>query len=192
MTTHRGNVLAAGEERGWGAVTRDGEGRIAAIEFTVPGKPKTWQRARRGRHGPSFTPADVESKMSEVRDAWRSLEVPPFSKTTFLSLSVRVFIERPTSHYGTGRNAAVLKPSAPARPGTGQYGGDLDNFAKLVKDALNKVAYHDDAQIAEFVPPFGKWFVDDDRMPRTEVTLAPIVAGADVAEVGGQEVLIAG
>lgn len=183
-------VLGMAEERGWGGVERDDEGNIARLAFTVPGPPKTWQRARRGSRGPLFTPADVENKMSEVRDSWRSLDVPPFAKDVFLAMAVCVFIDRPASHFGTGRNAHLLKPSAPARPGFGKYGGDLDNFAKLVKDALNAVAFHDDSQIAAYLTPFGKWFTDDGSMPRTEVVLEPIQTVA-LAEVAGQEALIA-
>jgi hypothetical protein len=179
-----------GEQRGWGEVERDGEGNIARLEFTVPGRPQTWQRARKGRHGPFHLTDAALGKMGEVRDAWLSLDVPPFGKDVFLAFSVCVFIERPSSHFGTGRNAGILKPSAPLRPGAGQYGGDIDNFAKLVKDALNKVAYHDDAQIAEFLTPFGKWFADDGGMPRTEVILEPIQTVA-LAELSGQAALIA-
>lgn len=184
------------EEKGWGLVERDGEGRVDVISFTVPGKPRTWQRARRGRHGPFFTPEECENKMSEIRDAWRSLALPPFGEKVLIALGVRVFIRRPASHYGTGRNRDVLKPSAPARPLRGEYGGDLDNFVKLVKDALNEVAYVDDSQIAEYLPGTAKYFVGDPihdpggELARTEVRIAPIEP-VDLARIDGQERLIA-
>lgn len=156
------------------------------VEFVVPGAPLTWQRARKGKHGPFFTPADRESKMSEVRDEWRRAGAPPFARGVHLAMAVRVFIERPESHFGTGRNAGVLKPSAPTRPGTGKYGGDLDNFVKLVKDALNKVAFHDDAQIVEYDHPTGKWYAEPGDLPRTEVTLRVVedVLPAPSAQTG--------
>lgn len=150
-------------------------GVLRRVEFTVPGAPRTWQRARKGRHGPFHLTAECENKMSEVRDAWRLAGAEPFPRGVFIALSVSVFIERPGSHYGTGRNAYTLKPSAPTRPGSGKYGGDVDNFVKLVKDALNQVAYHDDAQIAEYLTPVGKWYADT-GMPRTEVVLCEVPA----------------
>lgn len=145
---------------------------MESITFTVPGKPLTWQRARRGRYGHSFIPEDRQNKMSEVRDSWKALAVEPFAKDVDLALSVRVYCKRPDGHYRTN---GELKPWAlTARPRAGTNGGDLDNFIKLVKDALNLVAYHDDTQIVEYLEPTGKWFVGPGELPRTEVTIVPV------------------
>ncbi len=46
-----------------------------------------------------------------------------------------------------------------------QRRGDLDNFAKVLGDALNGVAYHDDSQVVEL----HMWRHDDKRNPRVEV-----------------------
>ena len=143
-----------------------------AIHFVCPGKPLTWQRAQRGRYGSTYTPADRESKMSEVRDSWRVLGVEPFPKNVDLALSVAVFCIRPESHFRTN---GELKPWAlTARPRSGTNGGDVSNFIKLVEDALNLVAYYDDTQIVEYREPMGKWFTPWGEMPRTEVTLTPV------------------
>jgi crossover junction endodeoxyribonuclease RusA len=48
---------------------------------------------------------------------------------------VTVSIERPAGHYGTGRNAAVLKASAPRYP-VSHATGDVDKHARLTLDAL--------------------------------------------------------
>jgi crossover junction endodeoxyribonuclease RusA len=58
-----------------------------------------------------------------------------------------VFV-RPAAHYGTGRNARVLKPSAPAFPATrGQ--GDVDKLARAVLDALTASGvFLDDSQVS--------------------------------------------
>lgn len=51
---------------------------------------------------------------------------------------------RPLYHYGTGRNAGVLKESAPSwvpvRP-------DLDKLSRALLDALTGVVWRDDAQV---------------------------------------------
>lgn len=51
---------------------------------------------------------------------------------------------RPRSHYGTGRNAAVVKKTAPTavavRP-------DLDKLTRALLDALTGVAWRDDSQV---------------------------------------------
>ncbi len=55
---------------------------------------------------------------------------------------------RPRSHYGTGRNAGRLRPSAPVfhdrRP-------DLDKLVRAVGDALTGIAVVDDAAFVELV-----------------------------------------
>lgn len=53
---------------------------------------------------------------------------------------------RPKSHFGTGRNASVLKQSAPMHHLSVP---DVDNLQKFCCDALNNVAYKDDSQIIE-------------------------------------------
>lgn len=53
-------------------------------------------------------------------------------------------LPRPRSHYGTGRNAALLKSSAPIRPTTKP---DLDKLARACLDALTGVLWVDDSQV---------------------------------------------
>lgn len=48
--------------------------------------------------------------------------------------------------------------------------GDLDNFAKVLGDALNGVAYHDDSQIIEL----HMWRHDDKANPRVEVEVRKV------------------
>lgn len=52
------------------------------------------------------------------------------------------FVPRPRGHYGTGRNAARLKPSAPAYP-TGKP--DVLKLARSTEDALTGVLWRDDS-----------------------------------------------
>jgi crossover junction endodeoxyribonuclease RusA len=51
---------------------------------------------------------------------------------------------RPASHFGTGRNWLLMKPSAPAhhtqRP-------DVDKLTRAVLDALTGIAYGDDSTV---------------------------------------------
>lgn len=64
---------------------------------------------------------------------------------------VRVFIEftldRPKSHYGTGRNAGRVKDSAPAYPAVKP---DIDKLTRAVLDALTEAGmWMDDAQVVD-------------------------------------------
>ena len=53
-----------------------------------------------------------------------------------------------------------------------QRRGDLDNFAKVLGDALNGVAYHDDSQVVEL----HMWRHDDRDNPRVEVEVRKVLA----------------
>ena len=61
-----------------------------------------------------------------------------------VSVTVNFYLPRPKSHYGTGRNAGALKPSAPAEHLTMP---DLDKLQRAVGDALTRLAWRDDSQI---------------------------------------------
>jgi Holliday junction resolvase RusA-like endonuclease len=59
-------------------------------------------------------------------------------------------LERPAGHWGTGRNADTLKPSAPAYPATGL---DIDKLQRAVFDALQQSkVIRNDAQIIDPLP----------------------------------------
>lgn len=54
---------------------------------------------------------------------------------------------RPASHYGTGKNGRLLKPSAPRYPtaSAGKFAGDSGKLARAFEDALNAIVWEDDA-----------------------------------------------
>lgn len=83
-----------------------------------------------------------------------------------VTVSLGLVFERPASHYGTGRNADVLKASAPRYPMTKHHtaGGDIDKLVRAVLDAMTKVVYADDAQVVALLsvwklygPQAGLW-----------------------------------
>jgi crossover junction endodeoxyribonuclease RusA len=64
-----------------------------------------------------------------------------------LDVGITWSLARPKSHWGTGRNADRLKPSAPAYPTSPP---DLDKLTRAVFDALTKSGrLGDDAQIVD-------------------------------------------
>jgi len=93
--------------------------------FRVPGKPQGKQRARRGRNGRFYTPA--ETVAYERRVAWAAKQA----------------MTKPMGDY---RGPVVLSVLC--------YFGDHrrrdgDNVLKAVADSLNGVAYHDDSQVTD-------------------------------------------
>lgn len=79
------------------------------IEIVVHGEPKTLSRHRVTRRGVMYNPS------SKFQKEFRSvcLEHPTFPVEPLegpLEMAVVFYCKRPQSHYGTGKNADVLKP----------------------------------------------------------------------------------
>lgn len=121
------------------------------VSFFVEGDPKGQPRARacvRGKHAGVYDPGTADGWKMAVAEAWRHKVAPENSPrfTAFdTAVSLRLFFSfrRPKGHYGSGKNASMLKDSAPrvhaAKP-------DLDNLAKAVMDVLTRLgAWTDDA-----------------------------------------------
>lgn len=75
-----------------------------------------------------------------------------------LAVSMIFTFTRPKGHFGTGRNAGVVKPSAPARPAVMP---DLSKLARSTEDAMTGVVWRDDALAVEYVR-LGKWYAGTD------------------------------
>lgn len=76
-------------------------------------------------------------------------------------------LPRPKGHYGTGRNAGTLKPSAPEFSASKP---DLDKLVRAVLDALTGVAFRDDAQVAHLHAE--KTYDGEGRKPGVRVKVA--------------------
>jgi Holliday junction resolvase RusA-like endonuclease len=81
-------------------------------------------------------------------------------------LHIQAYMPRPSSHFGTGKNAGKLKESAPfwhtVKP-------DSDNILKAVKDALKGVCWYDDSQVCDerIIKPYEYSGIS----PRTVITI---------------------
>ncbi len=63
-------------------------------------------------------------------------------------VTMSFYVARPKGHFGTGRNAACLKPSAPPVP---IVRPDSLKLARGTEDALTGVIWKDDAQVTDLV-----------------------------------------
>jgi Holliday junction resolvase RusA-like endonuclease len=64
-----------------------------------------------------------------------------------VNVAITFFLPRPKSHYGTGRNAKVLKPGAPLYP---EVKPDLDKLIRATLDALTTAGvYADDSKVVD-------------------------------------------
>lgn len=114
-------------------------------EIIVPGKPTPWKRAGFNRKtGEYYTQTTDKAARELVGYTWRIQAGLHFGSEP-VELELEAVFERPPTHFGTGRNAHLVKASAPRFPGKNL--GDLDNLEKSVKDALTGIAYNDDSQV---------------------------------------------
>lgn len=120
------------------------------IEFFVPGIPRPGGSKRaffNRRTGKAMVVEDCKTNRDwratvqlAARDAYSG---PPLSGP--IALYVVFHLPRPKSHYGTGRNADRLKPSAPRWHATKP---DTTKLLRSTEDALTGVIWRDDALIA--------------------------------------------
>jgi Holliday junction resolvase RusA-like endonuclease len=118
------------------------------MRLFIHGKPIAKKRprfARRGKHVVTYNDQETEEGLwlldarTQIRElGGKALQGP-------LELKVYFAMPRPKSHFGTGRNAGILKASAPkAHTQT----PDLDNLLKFVMDCLNHCdVWLDDKQV---------------------------------------------
>ena len=71
-----------------------------------------------------------------------------------VELDITFYFPRPKSHYGTGKNADKLKPSAPKKP-TSRACGDTTKLARSTEDAVSECSGYpvlkDDCQVTDLI-----------------------------------------
>ena len=122
------------------------------LEFTVQGKAspsgskKAFVNKKTGRVCVVDTAKNKDSWQSFVRlVATRAAAAERITPTrNAFRLSLQFAFARPKSHFGTGKNASVLKRSAPTfhtqKP-------DTTKLIRCTEDALQGVCWHDDCQV---------------------------------------------
>lgn len=119
---------------------------MGPVKFTVPGQPKGKARARTVRRGGgksfSYTPEGTVLyenliKTCYLQDAGHVL----FNDGQPLAVSITAFYEVPKSYSKKKKQEMLDGQLYPTKK------PDIDNIAKCVLDALNKLAYRDDTQV---------------------------------------------
>lgn len=132
-------------------------------KITLPGEPQGKGRPRFG-NGRAYTPAKTAAYESRLREAWtKQAKGFMFPDNAALSLEVKAFLQPPKSDSKARRAAKLQNMIRPTKK------PDWDNIAKIVCDALNGTAYHDDAQIV--FGAVGKFYSE---LPRIEVTITEV------------------
>ena len=114
------------------------------VSFTLPGEPVAWQRRVVNKRGQQYTPAKTRDYAAYVRHTY-ALEAGTCKVHDGpVSLTLKARLKPPESwpkwRYEAWERGGFAAIACGKKP-------DLSNVLKLIEDALNRVAYHDDAQI---------------------------------------------
>ena len=126
---------------------------MKTLNLWVPGLPVAQPRPRAvsfAGHARLYNPGTsstwkacvIKAAADEMKKGFKTAAkgVPVCCNLTF-------YFPRPASHFGTGRNAGLLKANAPIHPTTKP---DRDNLCKSTEDALTAAAvWMDDAQVTD-------------------------------------------
>ena len=119
------------------------------------------QRPRVLKSGISYTPAKTKNYETLVKEIYIT-QVNKWIEGQ-IKLEVNAYFSIPKSASKRKREAMLSGEIRPVkRP-------DWDNIGKIISDALNGIAYHDDSQVVEAVTR--KWYSD---RPRVEVELGEV------------------
>lgn len=112
------------------------------LEFTVSGEPQGKGRPRFTRIGKPYTPENTASYEEKVRLAyWEQCGMEMAAAGIPLTLEITAVFGVPERFSKAVRQKMLAWEILPTkRP-------DADNIAKIIADALNGVAWHDDAQV---------------------------------------------
>jgi crossover junction endodeoxyribonuclease RusA len=130
-------------------MAEDEPGPADLIEFWVPGVPAQQGNHRRGRNGGIYeTSKDHGPWRDSIIWAARAARADA-GLVGPVVVSLTCWFPRPASHYGTGRNAGRLKPSAPMWKTTAP---DVDKLARAALDGLwMGGVFRDDALVVRLI-----------------------------------------
>jgi Holliday junction resolvase RusA-like endonuclease len=147
------------------------------LVFAIPGDPVPWTSTKQNRHtGNRFLPArQADAVAHTVAFINQRLGGDDhdlvFPQAVPLRLDCTFYVKRPKGHYGTGRNAGVLKGRAPEYP-TGKP--DLSNLVKMVEDCLVLArVMPDDDQVVEIRRSL-KLYVPFGEQPRSVIRIRAV------------------
>lgn len=146
----------------------------SSLHIRINGEPRGKQRPRFTKQGRAYTPKETRQYEQEIREAaLKAVAIQQYTKPS-ADCPVQVCI---TSHCAIPKSWSRKKREA-AQQGKIRptVKPDADNIGKLICDALNEIAYHDDKQVADM--SVSKRYAPDGE-PYVDVTVTPLDMQAD-------------
>jgi Holliday junction resolvase RusA-like endonuclease len=116
--------------------------------------PAQTQGSKQGFLHPKLKRVVIVDANDHALKGWRSEWVGEMAKCrpgrpvdSAVAISILVYVRRPSAHYGSGKNAGILKSNAPVIPPSGK---DNDKICRAILDA-GQIAgwYTNDARVAD-------------------------------------------
>lgn len=130
---------------------------------TIPGEPKGKQRPRMTRQGITYTPKETVVYENLVKTCFQGQNPNYKYIDGYIRATISAYYSIPKSVSKKKRQQMIDNIIRPTKK------PDLDNVAKMILDALNKVAYDDDKQVVELI--IKKYYAE---MPFTKLVLEEI------------------
>lgn len=136
------------------------------MKIIIPGVPVGKGRPKFSTHGgfpKAYTPAKTANYENLVKLAFQQSNEKPFERDAQLRAEIKAFFPIPKS---TSKKKRAEMLDGRIRP---TKKPDADNIAKSILDALNGLAYYDDAQICSLavIKLYGE-------APRAEITIKEV------------------
>ncbi len=151
---------------------------VKHVFFRVEGQPIPEGSMKAFRHPGRFAsivPANQKDLLHWRRavayaasEAWQEGFERPVPTTRPAEVHATFWFRRPKGHFGTGRNRATLKPSAPRRH---TVKPDTDKLQRAIGDALTGIVLVDDSQIYAWARPEKFWLPQPDDEPYAEIAV---------------------
>ncbi len=121
----------------------------SSLHIRINGEPRGKQRPRFTKQGRAYTPKETREYEAQIREAaLKAAAILGYAKPPAdcpVSVHINAFFPVPKSY--------SLKKCEMAKNGLiyPTKKSDADNIAKIICDALNGIAYHDDKQVVELL-----------------------------------------
>lgn len=137
------------------------------IRIKVSGIPAPQGSKRHVGHGIMVESSKAVGPWREAIRSEAQREDGRFGRGVPVRVAINFYMPRPQGHYGTGRNAQKVKPSAPGRPAS------LPDIDKLVRAVLDGIVMGgllaDDSQVASLHAD--KFYADETFVPGCVITV---------------------
>jgi len=140
-----------------------------SLYVVIPGEPVAQGRPRAFRMGGAIRVVDPSKSRSwkgvaQVHAIEALSHHEPRTVPLFKDCALRMAVDAYFTRKHFPKRVGAERQPKPSRP-------DCDNVGKACADALNGVAYADDAQVVELV--IRKWYAAEGEGPRVEIVVSP-------------------